>query len=212
MALRDHSLDDKIISAALEEFSAKGYSGASLRKIAEKAGVTVGAIQIRYKSKDELFACLLKPFLSDIEALFQNTKTDYYSGTDTDFLTGLKAAMQHESAAILHLIFEHYEQAVLLLCRSTGSGLEHCFDGIVQSKIKESIAFFHEAGYGGIDEKLLGLLISAQFDSYRRIVMECSDRRAAEKYMDALMVYHFGGWTALFESISKVQEEIGDEI
>ena len=60
MALRNHSLDDKITTAALEEFSEKGYMGASLRKIAEKAGVTVGAIQTRYKSKDELFACLLK--------------------------------------------------------------------------------------------------------------------------------------------------------
>ena len=45
MALRDHTLDDKIITAARQEFSAKGYSSASLRKIAEKAGVTVGAIQ-----------------------------------------------------------------------------------------------------------------------------------------------------------------------
>ena len=38
MALRNHSLDDKITAAALEEFLEKGYTGASLRKIAEKAG------------------------------------------------------------------------------------------------------------------------------------------------------------------------------
>lgn len=56
MALRDHSLDDKITAAARKEFLDKGYTGASLRKIAEQAGVTVGAIQTRYKSKDELFA------------------------------------------------------------------------------------------------------------------------------------------------------------
>lgn len=62
MALRDYSLDDKIITSAFAEFSAKGYMGASLRKIAEKAGVTVGAIQTRYKSKDALFLSLLKPF------------------------------------------------------------------------------------------------------------------------------------------------------
>ena len=92
MALRNHSLDDKITAAALEEFSEKGYMGASLRKIAEKAGVTVGAIQIRYKSKDDLFASLLKPLLDDINALFQSAKADYYTGEGSDFLTGLKAA------------------------------------------------------------------------------------------------------------------------
>ena len=74
MALRDHSLDDRITDAAREEFSEKGNMGASLRKIAEKAGVTVGAIQTRYKSKDELFVSLLKPFLDDIEACFKTSR------------------------------------------------------------------------------------------------------------------------------------------
>ena len=74
MALRDHSLDDKITNAAFEEFYKKGYRGASLRKIAEAAGVTVGAIQVRYKSKDELFACLTKPLLDDIKIVFENAK------------------------------------------------------------------------------------------------------------------------------------------
>lgn len=207
MALRNHSLDDKITASARKEFLEKGYTGASLRKIAEKAGVTVGAIQTRYKSKDELFACLLKPFLDEIAAMFQNTKADYYAGADADFLTGLKASMQHESSAILHLIFDHYEDAVLLLCHSFGSSLEHYFEEIVQSKIKESIAFFQMAGFTGVDEKLLGFLISAQFDSYYRIVVECSDYKTAERYMESLMTYHFGGWTAFFDSINRSQED-----
>lgn len=207
MALRDRSLDNKIIKAAREEFSEKGYSGASLRKIAEKAGATVGAIQTRYKSKDELFGYLLKPLLDDIEALFQNTKAEYYSSAENSFLAGLKTSMQHESTAILHMIFDHYEEAVLLLCRSAGSSFEHSFDGLVQSKIKESVMFFREEGAANIDEKLLGLLISAQFDSYRRIVAECPDRKTAEGYMNALMVYHFGGWAAFFESVNKSREE-----
>lgn len=157
-------------------------------------------------------SCLLKPLLDEIEALFQNTRAEYYSGAENDFLAGLKTSMQHESAAILHLIFDHYDEAVLLLCRSTGSSFAQYFDGLVQSKIKESAAFFRAKGVDKIDETLLGLLISAQFDSYRRIVAECSDRKTAERYMDALMIYHFGGWTAFFESVNKSQEAKDYEI
>ena len=207
MAQRDHSLDNKIVKAAREEFLGKGYAGASLRKIAEKAGVTVGAIQTRYSSKDELFVCLLNPFLDEIETLFQNTRADYYSGADAAFTDGLKTSMRHESSAILHLIFEHYNESVLLMCRSAGSSLENYFDGIVQSKIKESTAFFRKAGFAAIDETLLGLLISAQFDSYRRIVVECRDCRIAEKYMESLMTYHFGGWIAFFDSVNRLRED-----
>lgn len=206
MALRDHSLDDKITAAAFAEFSEKGYTGASLRKIAERAGVTVGAIQTRYKSKDELFVSLLRPFLDGVGELFQSTRADYYSRPGTDILGGLRLSMQRESEAILRLIFEHYGEATLLMLRSAGSSLENCFDRIVQSKIGESVAFFRSAGCGAIDEKLLGLLISAQFDSYRRIVAECSERADAEKYMEALMTYHFGGWSAFFDSVINSQE------
>lgn len=207
MAHRDHSLDGKILAASRNEFLEKGYTGASLRKIAEKAGVTVGAIQTRYKTKDELFGVLLRPLLDEIGCLFQNTRKMYYAGTDADFLAGMKTSMQRESTAILHLIFDHYEEAVLLLCRSEGSSFAQCFDGIVQSKIQESTAFFHTVGFAGVDETLLGLLISAQFDSYRRIVAECAEREDGEKYMNALMTYHFGGWTALFETINPSGED-----
>ena len=207
MALRNHSLDDKITNAAFKEFFQKGYGGASLRKIAEAAGVTVGAIQIRYKSKDDLFVSLLKPLLDDIKAVFDNTKADYFAETDVDILTKLKESMKNESAAIIRLIFNHYEQAVLLLCRSVGSSLEQYFDAVVQSKIKESIAYFIEVGQHFIDEKLLGFLIFSQFDGYRRIVNECPNREIAEKYMDALMTYHLGGWTTLFSLNDKKSQE-----
>ncbi len=212
MALRDHSLDDKIIFAASEEFSDKGYMGASLRKIAERAGVTVGAIQIRYKSKDELFVSLLRPFLDDIETAFRSIKSDYYSGDGKDILTQLDTSMRNESNAILHLIFDHYDDAVLLLYRSAGSSLERYFDMLVESKIKESVLFFQSTGYTGTDEKLLRLLISSQFDSYRRIVSECPDRQTAEKYMNSLMIYHLGGWAALFDPKKNAQEDMRDEI
>ena len=69
----------------------------------------------------------------------------------------------------------------------------------MKSRITESAAFFRAAGYTGVDETLLTLLISAQFDSYRRIAAECPDRQTAETYMRSLMTYHYGGWAALFD-------------
>ncbi len=207
MARRDHSLDSRITAAAFEEFSEKGYAGASLRKIAEKAGATVGAIQIRYKSKDELFVSLLKPFLSEIETAFQSIRSDYYSGADEWIPARLRASIQCESAVILHLIFNHYDEAVLLLYQSAGSSLEGFFDTLVARKIEESSAFFRSTGYAGVDEQLLGLVISAQFDSYRRIIASCRDRETAERYMNALMIYHFGGWTALFDAADHTKQE-----
>lgn len=199
MALRDHSLDDRIAAAAREEFADKGFMGASLRRIAQSAGVTVGAIQTRYRSKDELFVSLLTPLLENIQAAFQSIRGDYYSSEGEALLAHLKTSMERESAVILRLIFDHYEEATLLFRGSTGSSLEHYFDRLVQSKVEESISFFRSAGFA-VDERLLGLLICVQFDSYRRIVTGCPDWQSAESSMNSLMTYHLGGWAALFGS------------
>ncbi len=106
---------------------------------------------------------------------------------------------------ILHLIFAHYEEAVLLFRCSAGSSMETYFDGLIKQKCRESILFFTHAGYQGMDEDLLELLISVQFDSYRRIVGTCPDRQTAERSVQALMTYHYGGWVAFFDGIK--QEE-----
>ena len=75
MASRDHSLDDGIIHAAYSEFLAYGFQKASLHKIAEKAGVTTGAIYTRYKNKDALFVSLLQDFFETTKVLFKPVRS-----------------------------------------------------------------------------------------------------------------------------------------
>ena len=108
--------------------------------------------------------------------------------------------MEMESEAILNLIFDHGSDAVLLLCRSEGSSLARCFDQIVERKVQESAAFFNQAQPHLLDENLLRLLIAGQFHSYYQIVKEGYEKNAARGYLQALMRYHMGGWTALLKA------------
>lgn len=48
-----------ILSAAIQEFLEKGFTSASLRNIAKKAGVTTGALYGYYDSKEDLFEALV---------------------------------------------------------------------------------------------------------------------------------------------------------
>lgn len=70
MASKDHSLDSGIAQAAYKEFLTCGFQKASLHKIAEKAGVTTGAIYTRYQNKDALFVSLLQGFFKTMEEIF----------------------------------------------------------------------------------------------------------------------------------------------
>lgn len=207
MAHKNHELDSRIVNAAFSEFLEKGYRDASLRKIAEKAGVTVGAIRTRFKTKDDLFCGLIEPLVSEIEAVFQSVRKEYYRQNVNDLVTHIEKSMRMESETILRLIFGHYDEAVLLLCRSAGSSMEGFFDKIVERKVCESETFFDEAGEKNVDSNLLRILISSQFHSYFQIVNGGYGKEAAEKYMSAVMCYHFAGWVTLLNTENKQNGE-----
>ena len=58
-----------ILEAAVEEFVLRGFKNASLRRIAEKAGITAGNIYRYFENKDELLSECLQPLIKTLEGL-----------------------------------------------------------------------------------------------------------------------------------------------
>lgn len=56
----------KIVDAAVELFSEKGYNKTTMQEIAETAGVGKGTIYRFFKSKDEMVSSLLEVYIEDI--------------------------------------------------------------------------------------------------------------------------------------------------
>lgn len=53
----------RILEIALEEFDEKGYDGASMRTIAERAGTSLGNLYRYFRNKDDLYTSCLMPVL-----------------------------------------------------------------------------------------------------------------------------------------------------
>ena len=49
----------KIIRAAMDVFSVKGYAKASIREIAGVAGISVGGVYLYFRNKEELYRSLI---------------------------------------------------------------------------------------------------------------------------------------------------------
>ena len=64
----------KIQQAALEEFSDKGFLGASLRQIVKNAGVTTGAFYGYFSSKEALFASIVEPHATALMGRFMEAQ------------------------------------------------------------------------------------------------------------------------------------------
>ena len=203
MANKDHSLDSKIIDAALTEFLEKGFDKASLRTIAKNADVTIGAIYTRYKTKDILFTSLVEPLIKKIADTFSELEGDYFSDDINTQENWMLKNMQIESDAILHILFDDYDRATLLLCRSRGSSLENFFKMIVDKKIEETSLFFKSAGIENLSDNVIRLFVNAQFNMYFEIINEGYSLNEAKEMMNAAIVYHTGGWLSLIDKMNR---------
>ena len=124
MAVKDHSLDPLIIEAARQEFLTHGYQKASLHKIAERAGITTGALYTRYKNKDALFCSLVEPVLGAMYRESEPIARLYREVQAHPSAEALLKAIRQEEQVYLNLLFEHYEDCILFFCKSEGSSLQ----------------------------------------------------------------------------------------
>lgn len=144
MANKDHSLDDGIIQAAYSEFLAYGFQKASLHKIAEKAGVTTGAIYTRYKNKDALFVSLLQDFFETMKTLFTPIAEEYEKARRSAQPEDILRAINAEERIYFQLLTEHYNDCTLFFCRSDGSSIETMLHELMDQKAEQTVEFFFE--------------------------------------------------------------------
>ncbi|MGE3621299.1 MAG: TetR/AcrR family transcriptional regulator [Acidimicrobiia bacterium] len=76
---------DRLLAAAAEVFSEKGYDGAGVAEIARRAGYTTGAIYSRFRGKAELLLAAIEAHTDrELEVLFNEHR---FEGRVTDILT-----------------------------------------------------------------------------------------------------------------------------
>ena len=98
-----------------------GFQKASLHKIAEKAGVTTGAIYTRYRNKDALFASLLQDFFESMRILFTPIAEEYEKAKHSAQPEDILRAINAEEQVYFRLLTEHRDDCTLFFCRSDGS-------------------------------------------------------------------------------------------
>lgn len=95
----------KILVAAIESFSEKGFSATSTSEIAKKAGVAEGTIFRHYKTKKDLLVSIVAPLMTQFVAPFVvndfNKVLDQQYDRVEDFL---RATIENRRAVLIRLL------------------------------------------------------------------------------------------------------------
>lgn len=201
MANRDHSLDDGIIQAAYSEFLAYGFQKASVHKIAEKAGVTTGAIYTRYKNKDALFASLLQNFFETMRTLFTPIAEEYEKAKRSAQPEDILRAINAEEQVYFRLLTEHYDECTLFFSRSDGSSVETTLNELMQQKTEQTVAFFRSVYGKAPNEDAIRLLIGSQFWYFRQLLNEHLEEDRMFACLRSILDFFNAGWRQLCDSL-----------
>ena len=96
----------RIIDAAMEVFSMKGYATANIREIAKRAEISVGGVYLYFKNKEELYKSLINEKMRDIGSKLEITARRAESATEalSHFLKlHLENALKHREFILLHI-------------------------------------------------------------------------------------------------------------
>ena len=201
MANKDHSLDDGIIQAAYSEFLAYGFQKASLHKIAEKAGVTTGAIYTRYKNKDALFASLLQDFFETMRTLFTPIAEEYEKAKCSAQPEDILCAINAEEQVYFRLLTEHRDDCTLFFCRSDGSSMETMLNELMDQKAEQTVEFFSHIYGKAPNADAIRLLMGSQFWYFRQLLDQHMEEGRMLICLQAVLDFTNAGWRQLCDTL-----------
>ena len=201
MANRDHSLDDGIVQAAYSEFLTYGFQKASLHKIAQKAGVTTGAIYTRYKNKDALFVSLLQGFFETMRTLFTPIAEEYEKAKHSAQPEAILRAIKAEERVYFQLLTEYYDNCTLFFCRSDGSSVETMLHELMDQKAEQTVEFFSQIYGKAPNADAIRLLMGSQFWYFRQLLERPMEEDKMLACLQAVLDFTNAGWRQLCNSL-----------
>ena len=193
---------EKIQQAALEEFSEKGFLGASLRQIVKNAGVTTGAFYGYFSSKEALFASLVEPHAAALMGRFMEALTGFAELPEQEQPAHMGEASGDYVDWMVDYICEHREPVNLLLCRAEGTCYEHFVHNMVEVEVEYTLKYMEVLRRLGkdipqLDQSLCHIIASGMFNGLFEIVIHDMPREQAHRDVTQFRTFYTAGWLEL---------------
>ena len=143
---------ERIIPAAMKIFLEKGFEKATMREIAEEAGITAAGLYRHFVDKEAMFAALVEPVLSELQKWCERTRQvdyDFLEQGDLDAMWDSGNGFGPGGGTDL-FPFQRVQAAALLFCRDQVRLVSH---DIVVMEQQETLAYMEEAKKHGVPVK-----------------------------------------------------------
>ena len=203
MQIKKDEIKNKILKIARAEFHEKGFSNASMRKIAKKVGISVSNIYNYFKSKDEIFKELVYPTIYIIDKLIERYMLN------EDFCKNPVRWTIEGSWQTTHLLFlfldKHRDNLKLLFFKSQCSEYENTKDKYIDlftelylknlTLLKTNNTEFNYK----VSDWFVHNIISFYINIINEIIMHDLTKKEMEQYAEEINTFLFHGWMAVLK-------------
>lgn len=197
---RDKTASHVLVEAAMrEEFLEKGFENASVRSIADRAGMSAAGLYRHYRNKEDMFDALVDPFLSEMNSWLDHHRTSKYEmvnqgGADRDSLFG-----ESFIDLVKEVIYPHREEFRLLLVGAKGTKYEnflHDFVNEQQKDMTRAFEYMKAHGYSTNvpEQEELHMLLSAYTTALFEPIIHGYSSEKMEHCLDTLNRFFMPGW------------------
>lgn len=203
---RDKETKAKLLQSAKAEFIEKGYMNASLRNICKNAGVTTGALYFFFEDKADLFQAITKDTVDGIYQIMQKHYQDEMQMGD-EGMSPAEMLTEHnqdfeESAMVIHQMYLHRDEVLLILTKSQGSGLENIADKFIEASEKHLTVMAKQMQlmYPGkaVDKNFIHWLAHMQIDAFIYMITHIEKEEEALIFIRQMVEHMTAGWYGLF--------------
>ncbi len=203
MQLQKENIRTGIIEKARSEFFTKGFKGASMREIAQYAGIAVGNVYNYFPSKDSLLKEVLSPLVAQLDSMFEEHE-DPEIHLRLEVFSSLE--YQKETAKQLITLTTHYrEELNLLIFKSYGSSYQDLCERYVERYTKSGILYMQSMNekfphlHTDISEFFIHSMGAQMFAIIGEIVSHELSLPEIEQFINEYVCFSTAGWKMLMK-------------
>ena len=188
----------KILRTAKQEFFINGFADTNVRAIAEKAGVTTGALYNLFDNKDGIFEALVSGVFDEFLAIV--THHDVFGaenfGMKTSDLSAIIELSQYRFLKMVDFFYDNWDAMKLIVCCSKGSSYEHIFDKAIDVTERETLQWLKQDGVK-MSRRIrffIHVMVTSHFENLKEIFYHNLKKSEAIEYILDFNVYHCAGW------------------
>ncbi|WP_253689988.1 TetR/AcrR family transcriptional regulator [Treponema denticola] len=188
----------KILRAAKQEFFTNGFADTNVRAIAEKAGVTTGALYNLFDNKDGIFEALVSGVFDEfLDIVAHRDVFDAENfGMKTSDLSAIIELSQRRFLKMMDFFYDNWDAMKLIVCCSKGSSYEHIFDKAIDITEKDTFQLLKLDGVK-MSRRIrffIHVMVTVSFENLKEIFYHNLKKTEAVKYVLDFNVYHCAGW------------------